>query len=345
MSDHDNSNRPIDKERDTILIFMKNLGDSNPGPVFETDAQTFRISNDDFLFSTDEFSCEDNFRSQNPFNLGWNLTAATISDIYAAGGIPLHFGHSVTIQFDWDPDYIDKFSKGIALCLREAGTRFLGGDMGMAEKWRYTGIAIGTREVIISRNGAKAGDLIYATGSIGTGNLEAALMLYSEYKVLRPFLGLIGNRFQLRNKEAGLVRKYARCCIDSSDGLMRALLDLTGLSHTGFRIDNIPYHREARMACHALGKPEEILFLGECGEYELVFTISPEKEAAFLREAQSMNLGFTRLGTITGDKQLICLNGNRTINLTGYSLFARNYTDVHQYISDVIDLIKNGYSS
>jgi thiamine-monophosphate kinase len=334
----------MDRERDLIRIFMDNLGGPNPGHIFESDAQTFRIRDDSFLFTTDEFSCEDNFRSHNPASLGWNLAAATISDIYAAGGTPLFYGHSVTVQQDWDAGYIDRFSKGIASCLEEAGASFLGGDLGIGDKWKYTGIAIGHGEVPISRFGARAGDLIYSTGTIGSGNLEAALMLYSENKVLRPFLGMIDVRFPLRSKEASLIRKFASCCIDSSDGLMRALLDLTGLSGTGFRIDHIPYHRQGKMACHALGKPEEILFLGECGEYELVFTVSPEKETPFLQEAMAGNLSFNRLGAVTGELELIYHHGDRMLNLTGYSLFARNFKDVHQYIGEVISFIRNGYS-
>lgn len=332
-----------DRERDSIKLFTKNLCPGNPVPVFEIDASAFRIGNEEFLFSTDEFSCEDNFRSHNPVALGWNVAAATMSDILAAGGVPYLFAHSVTIQYDWDDLYLDHFSKGIASCLKTADAQFLGGDLGMSDKWKYTGIAIGKKLAGLTRKGAKEGDLIYVTGRIGSGNLEAALDLYSEIKPLKPLLAMIDIRFPLRLQEAVLVRKYANCCIDSSDGLFRALLDLAGNGRVGFHVDQVPYHQQGQLACRVLGKPTEILFLGECGEYELVFTISPEREPDFLRESVENKLHFTKIGTITGEERYTYNFNGKALELTAYSIFARNFQDVHEYIREVTHFIEQCY--
>jgi thiamine-monophosphate kinase len=334
---------PADRERDAIRIFMKNLGNRFADPEFETDACTFKIGGEQWLFSTDEFSAEDNFRSNRAYDLGWNVAAATISDILAAGGLPVFYAHAVTLQNDWDEPYIEDFSKGIAKCLETTGAEFLGGDMGMSGSWKYTGIAIGKKTADLNRNGAREGDLIYMTGQAGAGNLEAALMLYSGRMLLKPMLDMVEVVFPVRIKESALVRKYANCCIDSSDGVFRALQDISRISRMGFRASQIPYHSKGQVACKLLSKPEEMLFLGECGEYELVFTISPQQEKEFLEEARSVNLEFARIGVITGEPGQYLVNGIRTLDLTGYSLFARNYEDVNQYITDVIQFIKNGY--
>jgi thiamine-monophosphate kinase len=155
-------------------------------------------------------------------------------------------------------------------------------------------------------------------------------------------LDMMHVRFTLRNREAEVVRKYAGCCIDSSDGIFRALQDITGLSHAGFRIGNLPYNSQGVAACRLLGKPEEILFLGECGEYELVFTISPENEAAFLLESAEQHLKFSKLGHITGEQSLVLQDKSMITDLTGYSVFARNYEDVREYIREVVKFIENG---
>jgi thiamine-monophosphate kinase len=332
---------PGDKERSAIRFFMKNLGKDFPDLNFETDACAFQAAGEKWLFSTDEFSAEDNFRSHNASVLGWNLAAATISDIHAAGGIPMFFGHSVSIQEDWDDLFIDAFSSGIASCLAEAGAAFLGGDLGMSAQWRYTGIVIGKQMVNMSRRGANEGDLIYMTGNAGAGNLEAALKLYSENNSLKHLLNLVHVSFPVRIKEAGLVRKYAHCCIDSSDGLLRALLDLAGINKKGFSISQIPYHAQGLLACKLLGKPEEMLFMGECGEYELVFTIPPENESNLLSEAQAQNLNFRKLGVMTGDEKMFLNHNDKMLDLTGYSLFARNYKDVKEYINEVVQFIND----
>lgn len=341
MPDKNRRNGLFDRERDAIRIFMRNLGQKNPDPNFETDACDFRIGGEEWLFTTDDFSAEDNFRSMNGSVLGWNLAAATLSDIFAAGGTPVFYGHSVTIQHDWDDRFVNGLSNGIARCLKEAGADFLGGDLGMSDQWRYTGIAFGRKLANLSRNGAKEGDVVYMTGVAGGGNLEAALKLYSEYKTLKPLLGLVNVTFPVRMKEAALVRKYANCCIDSSDGLFRALQDISRISNKGFLINNIPYQLQGQLACKLLGKPLEILFLGECGEYELVFTISKDREEDFLAEARTERLEFSNLGIITAEKQFI-RNSQKTLDLSGYSIFARNYENVEEYIHEVVHFIENG---
>ena len=334
----------MDKERNAIRIFMKNLGTTFPDPDFETDASTFLAGEEKLLFSTDEFSAEDNFRSHNAHALGWNVAAATISDILAAGGIPHFYGHSVTIQDDWDDHYLDLFSDGIAGCLAAAGAEFIGGDLGMSDTWRYTGIAIGKKLAGLSRRGAKTGDLIYMTGNVGAGNLEAALKLYSDIKSLKTLLNIVHVNFPLRIKEATLVRKYANCCIDSSDGVFRALLDLSRISCQGFMVSDIAYHHQGLLACKLLGKPQEILFFGECGEYELVFTVPPGSEPGLLSEAHAQHLIFRKLGVITDEKKMILRNGKRITDLTGYSIFARDYRDVKEYIREVVQFIEDGSS-
>lgn len=321
---------------------MQNLGRDFPDPDFETDACTFHPGDTDLLFSTDEFSSEDNFRCHNPADLGWNLAAATISDIHAAGGIPAFYGHSVTIQHDWDDRFVQRFSEGIASCLSATGASFIGGDLGLSDHWKYTGIAIGKKLASLGRRGAQAGDAIYITGNIGAGNLEAALKLYSDKPLLKPLLNMVSIRFTPRTGEAVLVRKYANCCIDSSDGVFRALLDLSGLAGLGFRVADLPYDSHGLTACKILGMPSAILFIGECGEYELVFTVSPEREGEFLSEAADLKLSFTKLGEIKDNQEMILIRQGKLLDLRGYSLFARNFPDVREYINEVVKFINYG---
>lgn len=323
---------------------MKNLRTYPADPDFETDASTFRAGNENWLFTTDEFSPEDHFRSHEASLLGWNVAAATISDILAAGGVPVYYGHSVTIQHDWGDPYIESFSKGISRCLAAAGATFIGGDLGVSDKWRYTGITIGKKMSELSRRGAKEGDIIYMTGKTGAGNLEAALNLYADHAGLAALLNRIRVIFPLRLPESALVRKYASACMDSSDGLFRALQDLARISRSGFRIRRIPYFRKGLMVCKAIGIPEEMLFLGECGEYELVFTVSPAGEKEFLREAGEQRLVFSRLGMITADEKLILEKGEQSLNLTDYRSFARNYKDVGDYIREGVRFINANFS-
>jgi thiamine-monophosphate kinase len=107
-------------------------------------------------------------------------------------------------------------------------------------------------------------------------------------------------------------------------------------------VSDIAYHHQGLLACKLLGKPQEILFFGECGEYELVFTIPPGSEPGFLSEAHAQHLIFRKLGVITNEKKMILRNGKRITDLTGYSIFARDYRDVKEYIREVVQFIEDG---
>jgi len=333
---------PMDRERQIIRIFLETIGSNQPDHDFETDSKPFHIGSEKLLFSTDEFSAEDQFRDHDAYSLGWNVVAATLSDILAAGGVPAYFGHAVTVQKDWENNFLQRFSLGVSNCLEEASTEFLGGDVGIGEKWSYTGIAIGKQEVSLNRRGAEKGDVIFMTGMAGAGNLEAALRLYSEKKSLKPLLNKVSIRFPLRLSESRLIQKYARCCIDTSDGMMRALEDLSRINQTGFLLSGIPYRKDGLAACTLLGKPRELLFLGECGEYELLFTVPPDLEVQMTEEARTKGLTFTKVGIVTSQDTKLLNEGSKTIDLNGFALYARNYPDTGEYIQKLVEFVRYG---
>ena len=78
-----------------------------------------------------------------------------------------------------------------------------------------------------------------------------------------------------RLKESELVRRFASSCIDTSDGLAVSLKILSGLNHCGFDVAEVPFAEAATRFCEQNGVPRALLALGECGEYELLFTVRP----------------------------------------------------------------------
>ena len=333
----------MNKEREFIRIILNSINRERTSSqtYFCKDAEPFRIDEKDLLFTTDEFSQEDLFRDHDPEVLGWNLAAATISDIYAAGGAPLFYGHSMVVPPGWGSNFIQHFSRGIACCLSVSETQFIGGDMGFADTWHYTGIAIGEKITPLTRQGAKAGDLIYISGLIGKGNFEAALNLYSNNTLLKPLLSKHSIRFPVRKPESGVIRNFANCCIDSSDGVFRALQNLAEINEVGFTVTDLPYAADALLACRLLGKPRELLFFGESGEYELLFVVSPEKEKELLKAADKQNLRFNKLGSFTESKDYLLIRRGKSLDLKKMIFYARDYTDTKSYLSDLINALKD----
>jgi thiamine-monophosphate kinase len=333
----------MDREREIIRIMLDSLtgGETPAQPYFSIDAERFGFAGKEFLFTTDEFSEEDLFRDHDLSVLGWNLAVATISDIYAAGGTPVFFGHSVSVPPNWTNSQVRDLSDGIASCLKQSGVSFIGGDLGFSERWHYTGIVLGEVQKPLSRLGAKAGDSIYITGDIGKGNLEAALKLYSANPALKLLTDRIILRFSLRNAESELIRNFANCCIDTSDGMLKALQTIAELNKVGFIVGNLPYSPEGLFATQLLGKPRELLFMGESGEYELLFTVSPETEQALLKEADLRKLDFHRIGQITGSPGLYLEGKNRTLDLQKFRFSARDWPDVGSYLDKLVKTLKD----
>ncbi|MBN2143422.1 MAG: thiamine-monophosphate kinase [Candidatus Aureabacteria bacterium] len=295
-----------------------------------------------YLWSIDDFSSEDYLISSNPEQLGWNLAAATISDIYACGGIPEYYSHSVTLDSNWDNKYILKFCTGIKKALQYAGVEFIAGDLSIAKNWKYTGTVIGkSDEKFVCRKGACPGDKIYITGKTGSGNLEAILKLNQNNTYLKEFFASHKFKLPIRKKESGLIKKYASSCIDTSDGLINALNTISMLNKTGFLINNPELIKESGLISKIMHLPEELLLAGECGEYELLFTVNPKKAHDFLTEAKNNRLKFYCLGQMLSSfKSKILMKGKIQIDISDFNFRARDFINPETYIESMCNFFK-----
>jgi thiamine-monophosphate kinase len=325
------------EETDIIRLF---LGALPPDPrrinsFFSADAEILEIDGGRILFTIDSFDAEDHFRVDDPYLLGWNIAACTVSDIFACGGRVVYFGHSATVSEEWDAAFISAMSQGIADVMRECGGRFAGGDLGCSSRWHYTGVAIGRSERAVTRQGAQAGDVLYFSGEVGAGNFEAATALLDVDSEMGRIMSATRVRFPLRHREARLVSRHARACIDTSDGLLRALSILAERNHKGYICETIPYFHPGLVLMENMGLPLELLMAGECGEYELLSCISPENEAAFLADAGREGLRFHRIGTIAEEGTAVLHGGGRSLDLGDHRLCARMFPDHRDYVREL----------
>ena len=333
----------MSKEKELIETINKYMPKSSQqlNNLFESDAEIVDFKGPRLVYNIDDFSEEDVLRDEEPYILGWNIAVGSISDILASGGRPKFYAHSLVIKSAWTPEYVAKLSQGISDVLKQSGVSFIGGDLGVSERWRYTGSVIGELEGSpMLRSGAKIGDAVFISGKIGMGNIEAAFKLYSENPLVKNVIQRFKNRFSLRSREALLIKEYSNCCIDTSDGVFNALKMISEMSETGFEIDSLPYEKTGILLAKLLNMPKELLFLGECGEYELLFTIKKELCADFYKRAHEMNLTFYKIGEIKeqGIKQLHGVA--KKIDLSSYDLSARDYRDIKIYLRDVLDFVE-----
>lgn len=302
--------------------------------VGEADAEVILLDGNKYLFSTDDFSAEDQFRETDPYSLGWNIACGAISDIVAAGGKPLTYSQAMAVSPTWNEDFIDKFSEGISRVLQKYGISFIGGDLGVSDNWHYTASVIGKPgSKIIDRKGCAIGDKIFITGKIGAGNLEAALKMCSENSKLELLLKSVKTRFHTQEDISEILCEYATAAIDTSDGVFAALQTLAEINNCGFMIDNLPYITKANMAAKLLNLPKLLLCLGECGEYEILFTCKQENIPQLQKVAMEKEIALFELGEISDKSNKILTEKDKQFDFSDYNVSARDFTDLKEYLS------------
>ncbi|HTW90205.1 MAG TPA: thiamine-phosphate kinase, partial [bacterium] len=237
---------------------------------------------------------------RDPFTAGWVAVAASISDLAAVGADPLGLVISVTLSPAQSDDYNASIALGMEQACRAAGTSILGGDTNMGDKVALTGCALGLvpRNRVMTRRGCRPGDVVYVSGPVGMGNALGFVRLAGlpdkllPEELYRPASRLAHGR---------LLRDFATCCMDSSDGLLATLDQLMRINSIGFTID-CAWDRllapEAIQLCRGTGTPFWSMTAAPHGEFELVATVPPEKEAGLLAAARTQGMNFLRLGTV-----------------------------------------------
>jgi thiamine-monophosphate kinase len=304
----------------------------------EVDCEVICLGGKEFLFTTDDFSSEDLLLDADPYILGWNLACGAISDIIAAGGKPLTYAHAMVIPKAWNEEYLKLFSKGISAVLQRYHISFIGGDLGVGEQWRYTATVIGEPiDKIVNRIGCQAGDAIFCTGLIGAGNVQAVLNIYKEHLQLQDFHTGINTKFSTHEKLSALIAEYATSAIDTSDGVLAAVQTLARQNNKGFHIENLQFVPEGIRLSDLVHLPDLLLCMGECGEYEILFTVRQQDIAALTAELTKRDITAQQIGYITDlpEHQSIVYR-QVNIGFSDYTLRARDYDSTTDYLKMLI---------
>jgi thiamine-monophosphate kinase len=227
-----------------------------------------------------------------PFQLGFKLVSVNVSDIYAMGGKP----HCVLLDFAAHKNcttvFFDRFFDGVEEALKTYGISLVGGDISAADRIMLSITAVGSAKKVVTRSGARIGDRIYVTGTVG----DAACGLELLKKIQRPIdLGKSSSKgLPLPwGTVAPLVRRHlmpvaqdpkrfaskATAMIDISDGLLIDLSRLCSESRVGAKIvaSDIPLSDAMKKTASYLGLSHLDLALSGGEDYELLFTARPRE--------------------------------------------------------------------
>ncbi len=260
------------------------------------DCAVLRLPPGEEALITTDFSLEGvHFRREwhPPESVGHRCLARGLSDIAAMGGTPRAAFLSLALPSELPQKWVDQFIAGLLKLAKKYSVILAGGDTAESPDGILADIvvlgSVPAGEAVL-RSGARAGDLIYVTGTLGAA--LADLQLLREGKKLRPRSHqkhfypeprLAVGRF-LREK------KLASAMIDISDGLSTDLSHLCAESGTGAVI-------------YSAAVPTAVGFefaLQGGDEYELLFTARPDRRIP----KQVAGVAITQIGEIVRGRRM-----------------------------------------
>ncbi len=249
-----------------------------------------------------------------PHAIGWKSVAVNLSDIAAMGATP----HSILLALSLpqiDHDWLKAFSQGLYDCCDQFGVSLIGGDTTQSPHLTLSVTALGWVEIgkAVPRSGAKPGDLICVSGTVG----DAAFALNHLGHPLQQRLDYPTPRCQLGTALKGL----ANSMIDVSDGLAQDLGHILKASQVGatLGLEKLPISP----ALQALNDEQRWQYaLAGGDDYELCFTINPQNYEKLLQK--QLDVSISIIGSIQQQHGLTFEKDgvDHSLQFNGYQHFA-----------------------
>jgi len=248
-----------------------------------------------------------------PADIAYRAVAVNISDIAAMGGCPRWMTLALTLS-DSSEQWVESFSSGLFEAADKYVVALVGGDTTSGPIITVTVTIIGEVETgaALLRSGAKTGDGIFVTGTLGDAAAGLKLLQRGEsddflvQRFLRPTPRITAGR--------ALVGK-ANSAIDVSDGLVGDLKKLLTASGVGgeIDIDKLPISDSLRSKFSE--DDQQSLALTGGDDYELCFTA---------REDSVIDIaGITQIGSVIQSTGLTCRQSGDVVEVddSGYRHF------------------------
>lgn len=230
--------------------------------------------------------------------IGRKLLRTNLSDLAAMGAAPLAYLLTVALPRGTDEAWIAGFAAGLAQDQREFGLSVLGGDTVSTPGPVTLSLTI-LGEVApgraLRRNGARPGDGLWVSGSIGDGMLGLAVL-----QGRLPMDGFLAGRYRLPQPRLALGQALvgqATAAMDVSDGLVQDLGHLARASGCGAVLQQAAVPLSGPAAALVAADPELLPRLLRGGDdYELLFAAPAGAGPAIAACAAACGVPVTRIG-------------------------------------------------
>jgi thiamine-monophosphate kinase len=249
--------------------------------------------------------------------VGWKCLARAVSDIAAMGGAPRCFLLSLALPESATGVWLSGFLRGLRRASKMLQFELAGGDTTRREEILINVTVVGEvrRRRALRRDGARPGDLLFVTGTLGEAELGLQMLRKASGPVQVKNQALRKHLYPVPRLAVGqwlAERQLASAMMDLSDGLSTDLERMCIASGVGARIE------AERLPVSSLVARKEGVKLALHGgdDYELLFAVRPEMARKIPSAYRGVEI--TRVGEIvTGKKTWVEERGKKQALVSG----------------------------
>ncbi|WP_420933322.1 thiamine-phosphate kinase [Alteromonas sp. A081] len=276
-------------------------------------AVTVVPENQQLAVTTDTLVADVHFLKDAPAkSVAYKTVAVNLSDLAAMGAEPAWISLSLSLP-EVKEAWLSDFVTGLYELTQYYSVQLIGGDTvkgPMALTITAQGFIPQGSE--LTRSGAKPGDWIYVTGTLGDAGAGLDI-LQGKLEVAGEAKDVLINRHYFPTPRVAVgtaMRRIASSCIDVSDGVISDLKHILSASGCGanLHVDRLPL---SRALTSAVSQDEAIEYALSAGDdYELIFTVSEEQRGSLETSIASTNVKATCIGQLTGHTDKLALFKN-----------------------------------
>lgn len=303
-------------EDDLIVAVRTVLGGDAPGVVLGVgdDAALVEFGGHLGILTTDMMVEGVHFELDDisPRDLGHKALTVSVSDVAAMGGSPRYALVTLGLASNVGLPWVVELYGGLREAAIDYGVAVVGGDTSRADRIMLSVAVTGevARTGVITRSGARPGDRIVVTGTLGGAAGGLALARSGHRGAVatdwgRELLAAHDRPVARVGEGQALARSGATAMMDISDGLAKDLSRLCAESRVGAAValSSIPVAPALEGLCADMGADPLQLALGGGEDYELLATVPPEAvEPAAAQLRRRFGTRLTDVGEIRADE-------------------------------------------
>jgi thiamine-monophosphate kinase len=239
--------------------------------------------------------------------IGKKAVTMSVSDIIAKGAKPYGCLASLGLKSDTKTMNAQNILCGVKKQCVNYDAKFLGGDLNESSDIILDVVTYGICKTnqLIPRKGVKSGDLIYCTGLFGLTSLGYRTLM-NDLKLPSTLKKKVLSSVYEPKARVDFLPLFdildIKICMDSSDGLLITLTDLSLINNLGIEVNSVPIDKEVLSFAEDNDlNPLELAFRGG-EEFELIFAIDSSKQQELQQKAEHLGLTIHYIGKFNEDE-------------------------------------------